>query len=80
MFGPLLFGLVGVVVVRRCVDAIIRPEPGPVQRAIKQSILSLILFDASVCLAVAPNQPYFAMLVLALLGPMIFLGRWIPST
>ena len=79
-YGPLLFALVGVVVVRRCIDAIIRPEPLQVQRAIKQSILSLILFDASVCLAVAPDRPYYGLLVLALLGPTLFLGRWIAAT
>lgn len=79
-YGPLLFALVGVVVVRRCIDAIIRPEPQQVQRAIKQSILSLILFNASVCLAVAPDRPYYGMLVLALLGPTLFLGRWIAAT
>lgn len=79
-YGPWLFALVGAVVVRRCVEAIARPEPQPVQRAIKQSILSLIPFDASVCLLVAPNEPYFAILVLSLLGPTLFLGRWVAST
>lgn len=79
-YGPLLFALVGAVVVRRCIDAILRPDPEPVQRAIKQSILSLILFDASVCLVVAPNEPYFGILVLALLGPTILVGRWVAST
>jgi len=63
---------------RRCVWAIASPTPANVQAAVKIAILSLILFDASVCYAVAGQE--VAIAVLALLIPAMFLGRWIYST
>ncbi len=75
---PCLLLLLMVSVVRRCALAIARPEPQLVQMAVKQSILSLIVLDAAVCLAV--SGPIWAMLVLALLLPTVLLGRWVYST
>ncbi len=73
-FWAILAALIG----RRCVWAIARPTPESVQAAVKLAILSLIIFDASVCYAVAGRESAIA--VLALLIPAVFLGRWIYST
>ena len=49
----------------------------------KQCILSLILLDAAVCYSVrgfaGPGIPW-VLLILLLLVPTMFLGRWIYST
>ena len=49
-----------------------------VQAAVKIGILSLIVLDASVTLAVA--GPVWAVPILALLAPALVLGRWVYST
>lgn len=74
----LLLGLLLLTVVRRCGMAIADPEPGPVQMAVKQGILSLIWFDAAVGLALAGPQQGLALA--ALLVPALLLGRWVYST
>jgi hypothetical protein len=49
-----------------------------VQTAVKHAILTLIVLDAAVILAVA--GPLFALPVLALLVPSLLLGKWVYST
>lgn len=73
-----LLALLQVFVLRRCLPAITNPQPHNVQAAVKQSILSLILFDASLC--AAASNPMYALAVAMLLAPMLFLGRWVYST
>jgi len=75
---PMLLLLMAFTVARRCILAIASLEPKPVQIAVKQSILSLILFDAAICLAVA-GLPW-GIGVVALLAPTLSLGKWIYST
>ena len=77
---PALLMLMSVSVVRVCLMAIYDPVPQRVQQAIKQSLLTLIFLDAAVCLLVAPGQPFYAVGVLAMLVPMMWLGRYIRST
>lgn len=77
MFGVLL-ALLAFSIVRRCGTAIANPEPALVQSAVKHAILSLILFDASTCLVVAPAV--YGIGVVALLIPTLLLGRWVYST
>lgn len=78
------FGLWGVLVLlslvlaRRAVLAIARPEPQNVQLTIKQAILSLIFYDAAITLAVAGHLGAIA--IVALLVPMLGLRRWMYST
>ncbi len=78
MYWPTLLVLLMVSVVRRCMVAIAAPEPANVQNAVKHSIFSLVVLDAAVVLAVAGPLP--AVIVLALLIPTVFLGRFIYST
>lgn len=74
----LLVGLLLLTVVRRCGMAIAAPEPGQVQAAVKQSILSLIWFDAAAGLALA--GPATGVALAALLIPALVLARWVYST
>lgn len=74
----LLMLVLGLLIGWRCVLAVADPSPGPVQTAIKQCIMSLIVLDAACCLAV--RGPQWAMVILLLLVPSMLLGRWIYST
>jgi 4-hydroxybenzoate polyprenyltransferase len=74
----LLWGLLALVVAGRALAAVIDPSPVQVQRAVKQCILSLIVLDAIVALATA--GPVWGLVVLALIVPATWLGRWIYST
>jgi 4-hydroxybenzoate polyprenyltransferase len=74
----LLVGLLLLTVVRRCGVAIADPVPSQVQAAVKQSILSLIWFDAAAALALA--GPGAGVALAALLVPALVLGRWVYST
>jgi 4-hydroxybenzoate polyprenyltransferase len=73
-----LLALISLTPLRRCGAAVLGPSPQRVQTAVKMSILTLIVLDAGVVLAVA--GPYFAVGVLALLAPAFLLGRWVYST
>ena len=75
---PSLLILLMVSVVRRCVMAIAEPTPSRVQQAVKHSILTLIVLDAAVVLAVLGPLP--ALAILALLVPPTVLGKWVYST
>jgi 4-hydroxybenzoate polyprenyltransferase len=70
--------LLSLAIIRRCVVAIADPQPQKIQAAVKQAILSLIIFDAAVVLAVCGAG--WAVLVVALIIPMLWLGRWVYST
>lgn len=70
--------LVAALVSWRCVRAIVVPDPRNVQSAVRYCILSLIVIDAGACLAV--HDLSYSLSILALLIPMIALGRWIYST
>jgi 4-hydroxybenzoate polyprenyltransferase len=72
------WGLLALSIGWRCVWAVIAPEPMHVQRAVKQCLTSLIVLDAVVALPFA--GPAGAVAILALLFPMVNLGRWIYST
>jgi 4-hydroxybenzoate polyprenyltransferase len=74
----MLWGLLGTLIAWRCIWAIIDPRPLLVQRAVRQCIFSLIVLDAVVTFAVAGLLP--AMLIMLLLLPTMFLGRFIYST
>jgi len=78
------FGLWGILVLlslalaRRVVIAICYPEPRNVQLTIKQAILSLIFYNAAITLAVCGT--IWAVVIVALLFPMLGLRRWMYST
>lgn len=74
----ILLGLLLFPTLRRGLVTLKDPSPEHVQATVKQSILSIIVFDAAICIAVAPT-PY-ALSVLALLVPAVVLGGWVYST
>lgn len=76
---PLLIAVLGFSVARRCLLAIGSPQPQLIQVAVKQSIMSLIIFNAAICLAVRPPF-YWAVAIIALIVPMLLLGKWVYST
>jgi 4-hydroxybenzoate polyprenyltransferase len=76
LFPYLLVGfgfLVGIPVGR----AIGRPEPAPVQAAVKRAVLGLVVLDAVLATGAAGT---IGLLLLIFLPPALFLGRWIYST
>jgi len=74
----ILLGLLLFPTLRRGYVAVNDPSPTHVQATVKQSIISIIVFNAAICIAIAPT-PY-ALSVLALLAPAVILGRWVYST
>ena len=74
----LLTGILGALIIWRCVWAIIEPVPRRVQTAVTQGVLSIIMLDAVACYAV--RGMLCAVMILLLLLPTMFLGRWIEMT
>ncbi|MEC8555417.1 MAG: UbiA family prenyltransferase [Planctomycetota bacterium] len=66
---PLLLGLISMTVMHRCLKAIIEPKSSRVQLAVKHSLLTLILIDASVVVMWA--GPVYGCIVVALLIPAL---------
>ncbi|MBC7853886.1 MAG: UbiA family prenyltransferase [Pirellulaceae bacterium] len=64
---------------RRCLEAVLDPEPPLVQIAVKQCILSLILFDAAIA-SFGTGRPEFGLGIAMLIVPTMLLGRWVYST
>ncbi len=73
-----LWLLLGMLILRRAVVACANPTPQRVQLAVKECILSLVMIDAVACFAV--RGMFWAVIILLLLLPTMFLGRWIYST
>ncbi len=74
----LLTCILGVLIVWRCLLAIVEPAPARVRMAVAQCVLSIVMLDAVACYAI--RGPYWAVLILLLLAPAMFLGRWIEMT
>jgi hypothetical protein len=58
--------------------AIGKPEPAPVQAAVRHCVQSIIVLDAAVCVGYA--GPYWGFIVLALLLPAVALTMWLDAT
>ena len=54
------------------------PSPVQVQAAVAQSILSLIILDAVACFAV--RGFFWSIVILLLLLPAMYFGKWIDLT
>ena len=74
LFWTLLAGLIG----WRCLQALLLPVPVRVQRAVRNAIHALIVIDAAICFSVQGTA--WALAILALIVPTLWLGRWFPST
>jgi hypothetical protein len=62
----------------RCLWAVFDPVPQRVQYAVRNCIFSLVMLDGMVTFGV--RDLWWAVAVLALLVPTMYLGRWIYST
>lgn len=78
IFWPVLLAAMFVPLARGGGNAVLYPDPGHVQRVVKASIRSLILFDAAI--AVGVYGPQWGIAIVALVVPMLLLGRWVYST
>ena len=72
------WSLIALQIIWRCSRAIFQPSPERVQFAVKTCLLSLIVLDATITFAVQGQDKAF--ILLALLIPTLFLGRFIYST
>ncbi len=77
---PFLILLISVTVIRRLIMACYTCQAGDIQGAIISILRSLIIFDAAICLFVAPAQPFYALLVVSFLLPCLVLSRSIRQT
>ncbi|MFN0017215.1 MAG: UbiA family prenyltransferase [Pirellulaceae bacterium] len=75
----LLLAVMFLVGQRRCLEAVLDPEPQFVQAAIKQCIFSLIIFDAAIT-TFGTGRVEFGVGIALLLAPTMLLGRWVYST
>jgi len=73
-----LIGLPSVILGLRFGQALIAPSPVLVQRAVKQAILWIIVWDATLCFAWVGGIP--ALVILVLLIPAGFLSLWVNPT
>jgi 4-hydroxybenzoate polyprenyltransferase len=75
---PLVWTVVGLMIAWRCAWAVADPSPQRVQYAVRNCIFSLIVLDGLVTFGV--RGLWWAVAVLLLLLPTMYLGRWIYST
>ncbi len=74
----LIWLVLAAVIGERYLRAVFDPQPQRVQAAVKNSIFALIVIDA---VAVLATQEFlWAVVILVLLAPMLWLGRWLYST
>lgn len=74
----MFWGVLGLILAWRCGLAVYDPRPAVVQAAVKNSIFSLIIIDAAACFAV--QDPLHVGVIVLLLLPTMFLGRFVYST
>jgi 4-hydroxybenzoate polyprenyltransferase len=74
---PYLLVLHGFVVGLPVCQAIAAPKPANVQKAVKRAIMGLVILDAVLATALVG---LLGLVILVLLVPAVFLGRWIYST
>jgi len=75
---PVLVAVVALASIRRVVVCVADAQPQSVKLAIISTLRSLIVFDASICFLARPDNLMFALIVVALILPV--LSKWIYST
>jgi 4-hydroxybenzoate polyprenyltransferase len=74
----LLWAVLALITARRCLMAVLQPDPQRVQSAVRHCVQSIIVLDAAVCVGFA--GPYWGLIVLSLLFPTILLTIWLQAT
>ena len=77
---PVLVAIVSLASLRRVVTCVADLQPQSVKLAIISTLRSLIVFDASICFLVRPDNLMFALIVVTLILPVLVLSKWIYST
>ena len=77
---PVLVALISLASIRRVVVCVADAQPQSVKLAIISTLRSLIIFDASICFLARPDNLMFALVVVALILPVLLLSKWIYST
>ena len=80
MMFLMLFGLIGLPVLRRNWHAMTAANPRMIQMAVGQALRSIILFDAALCFGFIPQAPGYAIAIAGLLIPSFLLSRWFKPT
>ncbi|MCI0492408.1 MAG: UbiA family prenyltransferase [Planctomycetes bacterium] len=74
----LLWMVLALTVMRRCMLAIIEPTPARVQAAVRNCVQSTIVLDAAVCVGLV--SVFWGCAVLLLLAPTMLLAFWLDAT
>jgi 4-hydroxybenzoate polyprenyltransferase len=77
---PFMIAMISVTIVRRLVICIVQANAKSVKHAVIGTLRSLIVFDAAVCFLARPHDLGYAIVVLALLIPVLVLSRWLYAT
>ena len=77
---PLLVAIVALPSFRRVLVCLADLQPRSVKLAIISTLRSLIVFDASICFLVRPDNAAYALAVAALILPVLLLSKWIYQT
>ncbi|MEX2317246.1 MAG: UbiA family prenyltransferase [Pirellulales bacterium] len=77
----LLWIVLAILILRRCVTAVLQPSPGRVQAAVRSAVQSIIVLDAAVCVGLAgPYGAYWGLALLLLMVPTAVLTHWLKAT
>lgn len=76
---PILMLALGWSIIRHALKAAARADGLAIQIAVKRLIVSLIVLDAVICMAVRAPVTY-AVIIVLMIVPMLVLGRWVYST
>jgi 4-hydroxybenzoate polyprenyltransferase len=77
---PMIVAVISLTILRRVLGAAVVATPAAIQAGVISVLRSLIIFDAVICFLFAPQTEHYALLVLCLLIPTVFLNRYISAT
>jgi len=77
---PAFVALISWRIIRNAFNAFASPSPGSVKQAVISVLQSLIILDAVVSCLTVPNSIPYSLAVLAMLLPVLWLGKRIPIT
>lgn len=80
LLWPVAMTLVAFPVIRRAISAISKPSPQTVQSAVIAGLGNLVFLDGMICLYAAPQKWITAVVVFAMILPIMLLKRLIPQT
>jgi 4-hydroxybenzoate polyprenyltransferase len=73
-----LWAVLALLILRRCVTAVVIPDPARVQAAVRNGVQSIIVIDAALCAGFA--GPYWGIAIVLLAIPTFLLTQWLRAT